>query len=331
MCFDVPNVSGFLAWSLVPGNGCAGTLASEGLRDHCDAAEGAALVLRGVATLRRCDAATPLGSPRVFATSRRCDAATPLGSPRVLASSRLRDAMTLRRCHVAGVSSHLRDAATLRRCHAAGGCSRLRVFAVPWRCDAATPLGVLLASSRCRDAATLRRCDAAGGCSRLRVFASSRLRNEILEPALCAQWKLYHLEQLVEQETRWSIAAMGLIPMPSNLFTTLSRALPHVCSYSRNTCGMALCLLVPQHNEDCPWIFFRSLSVSTQGSFYTKNLDTELLHWGTFAQNSFYRQRLLHTEAFTQRSLYTEELLHIDIEAFAQRSLDTGAFTHRNC
>ena len=124
--------------------------------------------LRGVTTLRRCDAATPLGSPRVFATSRRCDAATSLGSPRVFASSQRCNAATLPRRWGAA-----RVFAVSWRCDAAtplGGCSRLRVFAVSWRCDAATPLG---GCSRLRGVATLRRCDAAGGCSHLRVFASS--------------------------------------------------------------------------------------------------------------------------------------------------------------
>ena len=139
--------------------------------------------LRGVTTLRRCDAATPLGSPRVFATSRRCDAATSLGSPRVFASSQRCNAATLpRRWGAARVfaSSRCRDAATLPRRWGAA-----RVFA----------------SSRCRDAATLRRrwgaarvfavsrrCDAATLRGAARIFASSRLRNEILEPALRAQW-----------------------------------------------------------------------------------------------------------------------------------------------
>ena len=307
MCFDVPNVSGFLAWSLVPGNGCAGTLASEGLRDHCDAAEGAALVLRGVATLRRCHAAG--------------------------ISSRLRDFATLPRRGGLLASSRLRDAATLPR--------RWGLLASSRRCNAATlpRRWGLLASSRCRDAATLRR--RWGCCSRLRgvatlrrcggLLASSRLRNEILEPALCAQWKLYHLEQLVEQETRWSSRNGTNTNAFQPLHNTVQSTATCLLVLTEHMWDGTLFAIVPQRNEDCPWIFFRSLSVSTQGSFYTKNLDTELLHWGTFAQNSFYRQRLLHTEAFTQRSLYTEELLHIDIEAFAQRSLDTGAFTHRNC
>ena len=72
-----------------------------------------------------------------------------------------------------------------------------RVFATSRRCDAS---GVLLASSRLRDFTTLRRrcwgllasvrlCDAATLRGASRVFASSRLRNEILEPAQRAQWK----------------------------------------------------------------------------------------------------------------------------------------------
>ena len=113
--------------------------------------------LRGVATLGRCNAATPLPSSGwgLLASSRLRDAATlprRCRAARVFASSRCRDAVTLRRC----------DAATLRRCDAAGGVAR--VFEVSRRCDAATLRGAA------------------------RIFASSHLRNEILEPALRAQW-----------------------------------------------------------------------------------------------------------------------------------------------
>ena len=123
--------------------------------------------------------------------------ATPLRG--LLSSSRCRDAVTLRRCHAAGVSSRLRDFATLRRCHAAWVSSRLRDAAtLPRRWGAAR----VFASLRCRGAATLRR--RWRGCSLLRsgamlrrrerrcggLLASSRLRNEILEPALRAQWDL---------------------------------------------------------------------------------------------------------------------------------------------
>ena len=145
--------------------------------------------LRGLLLSSRCrDAATLRGCHAAGVSSRLCDAAT-------LTRRTCTVFATLRRCHVAGVSSHLRVFATLpRRCM--GGCSRLHVvFASSRRGDAATlrrPWGGLLGSSRCRDAATLRCCG--GDCSRLRLFASSCLRNEILEPALHAQWKLGHSE-----------------------------------------------------------------------------------------------------------------------------------------
>ena len=114
--------------------------ATEGLRDHCDAAEGAALVF---ALSRRCDAATLPRRWGLLATSRRCDAATPLGSPRVFATLRT---ATPRRCHVAEVSSRLRDAATLLRRW--GGCSLLRSGRMLRRRERGC--GGLLASSRLR-------------------------------------------------------------------------------------------------------------------------------------------------------------------------------------
>ena len=59
--------------------------------------------LRGVATLRRCDAATPI-------------------------SSRLRDFATLRRCHAAGGAARVFAVSTLRRCRGLLASSRLHVF-----------------------------------------------------------------------------------------------------------------------------------------------------------------------------------------------------------
>ena len=289
MCFDVPNVSGFLAWSLVPGNGCAGTLASEGLRDHCDAAEGAALVLRGVATLRRCHAAG--------------------------ISSRLRDFATLRRCHAAGVSSRLRDAATLPR--------RWGLLASSRRCNAATlpRRWGLLASSRLRGAVTLRRCDAAGGaarvfavsrrcdaaggCSRLRVFGM-----KYWNPP-CALNGNFTISSSWWNRKHAEVAAMGLIPMPSNLFTTLSRALPHVCSYSRNTCGMALCLPLSlsatriAHGYSLGRCQSLHREAFTQKTWTQSCYTEEPLHRTAFTDRGFYTQKPLHREVFTQRSFYT--------------------------
>ena len=107
---------------------------------------------------------------------------------------------------------------------------------------------------------------------------------------------------------RAEVAAMGLIPMPSNLFTTLSRALPHVCSHSRNTGGMALCLLLSLSATRIAHGY--SLGRCQSRSFYTKNwtpsCDTEEpLHRTAFTDRGFYTQKLLHREVFTQRSFYT--------------------------
>ena len=117
--------------------------ATEGLRDHCDAAEGAALV---------------------FALSRRCDAATLPRRWGLLASSRLRDAATLPRRW--GLLASSRRCA-LRRRDAATSLRSPRVFATLRRCDAAGGAARFFAVAGCCVDAS----EAAGGCSRRRVFA----------------------------------------------------------------------------------------------------------------------------------------------------------------